>query len=363
MNKPRGRADAPVSVNARVPNHPANVADRGVATQSARFSSLAALLTACETRLKVMHRSARTVEAYSLWIRRFVAESGRKNPELMGRGEVETFLSKLATERNVSASSQNQALCALLFLYKHVLGAPLEHMPELVRARRPENLPVVLSRNEAHRVLQAMSGTKRLMAALLYGGGLRLSECCALRVKDIDFERKQVCVRRGKGRKDRMTLLPANLVKPLQQHLVSVQRQHHADLKADAGHVELPEALARKFPTASLSWSWQWVFPATRKYLHAETDQRRRHHLHETVLQRAVQMATLKAGINKRVSCHTFRHSVATELLMAGYDIRTIQKLLGHSDVRTTMIYTHVIDRGPFGVQSPLEAMGEFEME
>jgi integrase len=172
-------------------------------------------------------------------------------------------LSKLATERNVSASSQNQALCALLFLYKHVLGAPLEHMPELVRARRPENLPVVLSRNEAHRVLQAMSGTKRLMAALLYGGGLRLSECCALRVQDIDFERKQVCVRRGKGRKDRMTLLPANLVKPLQQHLVSVQRQHHADLKADAGHVELPEALARKSPTASLSWSWQWVFPAT----------------------------------------------------------------------------------------------------
>lgn len=328
-----------------------------------RFASLAALIAECESRLKVMHRSGRTIEAYSLWIRRFVAESGRKNPELMGRPEVETFLSKLATQHNVSASSQNQALCALLFLYKHVIGAPLEYMPELVRARRPHHLPVVLSRAEAQRILQAMKGTTRLMAALLYGSGLRLSECCALRVKDVDFDRKQICVRRGKGRKDRMALLPANLVNPLQEHLRRVEQQHHSDLQCGAGHVELPEALSRKYPSAARAWSWQWVFPATRKYRHPETDEWRRHFLHETVLQKAVQAATLRAGINKRVSCHTFRHSFATELLMAGYDIRTIQKLLGHSDVRTTMIYTHVVDRGPLGVQSPLDSLGDFDVE
>jgi integron integrase len=331
MSKPRGRAEAPMPPGGRTPSSSA-AATPPPPHDGRRFASLSALLAACESRLKVMHRSARTIEAYSLWIRRFVAESGRKNPELMGKGEVEAFLSKLATEHNVSASSQNQALCALLFLYKHVIGAPLEHMPELVRARRPENLPVVLSRGEAQRILQAMAGTTRLMAALLYGSGLRLSECCTLRVKDVDFERKQLCVRRGKGRKDRMTLLPANLVKPLQEHLRRVEQQHHTDLENGAGHVELPEALSRKYPSASSSWSWQWVFPATRKYQHPATGQQRRHFLHETVLQRAVQTAARP-------------------------------RLLGHSDVRTTMIYTHVIDRGPFGVQSPLESLGTFELD
>lgn len=321
-----------------------------------RFTSLAMMLTECESRLRVMHRSSRTIEAYLMWIRRFVADSGRKSPELMGKGEVEAFLSRLATAHNVSASTQNQALAALLFLYKHVIGRPLEEMPELVRARQPANLPVVLSRSEVGRILGSMKGVTRLMAALLYGSGLRLAECCALRIKDVDFERKQLCVRRGKGKKDRMTLLPANLVLPLHEHLEQVAEQHGKDLQAGAGHVELPEALARKYPSASYSWPWQWVFPATRKYLHEESGQWRRHHLHETVLQRAVQVATRSAKVSKRVSCHTFRHSFATELLTAGYDIRTIQKLLGHSDVRTTMIYTHVINRGPFGIQSPLES-------
>lgn len=362
MNKPRAGAVPPVPSGQRAPS-PSAQAVAAPPAGTPRFASLSALLVECETRLKVMHRSARTIEAYLLWIRRFVADSGRKNPELMGRGEVEAFLSRLATQHNVSASSQNQALCALLFLYKHVIGAPLEYMPELVRARRPQNLPVVLSRSEAQRILGAMTGTTRLMVALLYGSGLRLSECCSLRVKDVDFDRKQLCVRRGKGRKDRMTLLPANLVSPLQEHLRSVAQQHHADLQMGAGYVELPEALARKYPNASKSWSWQWVFPATRKYKHPETDQWRRHYLHETVLQKAVQAATLRAGVDKRVSCHTFRHSFATELLTAGYDIRTIQKLLGHSDVRTTMIYTHVVDRGPFGVQSPLDALGTFDAD
>lgn len=314
------------------------------------------MLTECESRLRVMHRSGRTIEAYLMWIRRFVADSGRKSPELMGKGEVEAFLSRLATTHNVSASTQNQALAALLFLYKHVIGRPLEEMPELVRARQPANLPVVLSRSEVGRILGSMKGVTRLMAALLYGSGLRLAECCALRVKDVDFERKQLCVRRGKGRKDRMTLLPANLVLPLHEHLAEVAEQHRLDVQAGAGHVELPEALARKYPSASYSWPWQWVFPATRKYLHEESGQWRRHHLHETVLQKAVHTATRSANVSKRVSCHTFRHSFATELLTAGYDIRTIQKLLGHSDVRTTMIYTHVINRGPFGIQSPLES-------
>jgi integron integrase len=361
MIKPPGRTEAPLTAGRRVPSQSPN-AIPPAAQDSGRFASQSALLAECEARLKLMHRSERTIEAYSLWIRRFIAESGRRNPELMGRGEVEEFLSKLATRHNVSASSQNQALCALLFLYKHVIGAPLEHMPELVRARRPHNLPVVLSRSEAQRILQVMTGSTRLMAALLYGSGLRLSECCALRVKDVDFERKQICVRRGKGRKDRMALLPAKLLKPLQEHLRKVEAQHHADLQSGAGHVELPEALCRKYPSASSSWPWQWVFPATRKYRHPETAQWRRHYLHETVLQKAVQAATRRAGIHKRISCHTFRHSFATELLMAGYDIRTIQKLLGHSDVRTTMIYTHVIDRGPLGVQSPLESLGDFEV-
>lgn len=362
MIKPPGYSDASVPGGVRAPGPATNTA-LPQSQGNTRFASLAGLLAECEARLKVMHRSARTIEAYAMWIKRFVAESGRRNPELMGRSEVEAFLTKLATQHNVSASSQNQALCALLFLYKHVIGVPLEYMQELVRARRPTNLPVVLSRTEAQRILHAMAGITRLMAALLYGSGLRLSECCSLRVKDVDFERKQLCVRRGKGRKDRMTLLPANLMKPLQQHLIGVEQQHQSDLQCGAGYVELPEALSRKYPSASRSWSWQWVFPATRKYKHLETDQWRRHYLHETVLQRAVQAATLRAGINKRVSCHTFRHSFATELLVAGYDIRTIQKLLGHSDVRTTMIYTHVVDRGPFGVQSPLDSLGGFELE
>jgi integron integrase len=348
---------------AQLSDQPHGPRDGGQAQAPLRFTSLVVLLSACETRLRVMHRSARTIEAYLGWIRRFVVESGRKSPELMGPQEVERFLSTLAVRHRVSASTQNQALSALLFMFSQVLGKPLEYMHDLVRARRPVTLPIVLSQSEVQRVLACMSGVTRLMVALLYGSGLRLAECCALRVKDVDFDRKQLCIRRGKGNKDRMTLLPSNLAHPLRVHLEGVATQHELDLAAGAGFVELPEALAVKYPSASRSWPWQWVFPASRKYLHETTNELRRHHLHETVLQRAVLVAARQAKVNKRVTCHTFRHSFATELLVAGYDIRTIQKLLGHTDVRTTMIYTHVVNRGPFGIQSPLEALGTFEHE
>lgn len=230
-------------------------------------------------------------------------------------------------------------------------------MEDVVRAKKPGRLPVVMSRQEVSTVLCKLSGATHLMASLLYGSGLRLVECVTLRVKDVDFGTGQLTVRRGKGQRDRAALLPQSLVEPLTLHLASVRRQHDADVAKGGGFVELPNALSTKYPNAPREWPWQWVFPATRMYLHPETGERRRHHLHETVLQRAVRDAAKSAGLSKPVSCHTFRHSFATHLLEAGYDIRTIQKLLGHRDVRTTMIYTHVLSRGPLGVKSPLDAL------
>jgi integron integrase len=272
----------------------------------------------------------------------------------MGETEVVAFLSSLALHGNVAASTQNQALSALVFLYADVLGADLDWLQGLVRAKRPERVPVVLTQDEVARLLAELRGTEWLMASLMYGAGLRLSECAELR-KDIDLARRELRVRDGKGRKDRVTMLPARLIGALSLALAESRRLHQKDLDDGAGWAALPDALARKFPNAGREIAWQWLFPATRTYLDAATGQRRRHHLHESVLQRAVRAAVLRAGITKRASCHTLRHSFATHLLEAGYDIRTIQELLGHRDVSTTMIYTHVLNKGGRGVRSPLD--------
>lgn len=309
--------------------------------------------------LVLRHYSGSTVEAYVGWVKKFALFHRGRHPATMGAEEVAAFLSDLAAAREVSASTQNQALAALLFLYSEVLGQKLEAVTGVVHAKRPSRLPAVMTRGEVALVLSELRGVTYLMASLLYGSGLRLCECVGLRVKDLDFGRGQVWVRRGKGRKDRVTLLPRVLVEALSAHLAAVKRQHAADLRSGAGYVELPNALRTKYPNAAREWSWQWVFPATRTYVDSGTLERRRHHLHETVLQRAVRRAVKAAGLSKAVSCHTFRHSFATHLLESGCDLRTIQKLLGHRDVRTTMVYTHVLNRGPFGVRSPLDEPGE----
>jgi integron integrase len=258
----------------------------------------------------------------------------------------------------VSASTQNQALSAILFLYEVVLGRRLAWMNDIVRAQRPVRLPVVLSRDEVSSLLSRLRGPVWLMASLMYGTGLRLLECAELRVKDLNFDRGELTVRDGKGGKDRVTMLPATLKGPLLDHLVRVKAQHDADLAAGRGSVALPGALRAKYPNAPVEWAWQWVFPATRFYSDRATGERRRHHLHESVLQRAVKDAARAAGISRPATCHSLRHSFATHLLEAGYDIRTIQELLGHRDVSTTMIYTHVLNQGGRGVRSPLDQLG-----
>jgi integron integrase len=315
------------------------------------------LLEQVRTALRLRHYSRLTERAYVGWIRRFILFHEKRHPAEMGATEVSRFLSFLAVNGRISASTQNQALAALLFLYGEVLGVDLPWLDDLVRANRPPRLPVVLSRDEVRAVLRRLQGTPRLMAVLLYGAGLRLLECARLRVKDVDFEANQIVVRSGKGDKDRVSVLPAAVAAALQRHLGRVRAQYDRDLRAGGGWVELPGALAGKYPNAGREWAWQWVFPATRTYKHPATGQRRRHHLHETVLQRAVYRAVREAGVAKRATCHTFRHSFATHLLEDGYDIRTVQELLGHRDVSTTMIYTHVLNRGPAAVRSPLDAL------
>ncbi|MEO0481403.1 MAG: integron integrase [Planctomycetota bacterium] len=307
--------------------------------------------------IRLRRLSRRTEKAYLGWMHRYYEFHGRRDPAELGAEQVTEFLSSLATEGRVAASTQNQALAALLFLYREVLSIDLPWLDGLVRAKTPPRLPVVLSRQEVSRVLQHMSGAPRLMATLLYGSGLRLLECCQLRIKDLDFNRNQLTVRRGKGDRDRATMLPETSKSALRPWLDGVRHQHAADLAQGAGWVELPTGLDRKLPNAGREWPWQWVFPATRRYTHLETGQQRRHHLHETVLQKAVRRATLAAGLPKRVTCHTFRHSFATHLLEDGSDIRTVQELLGHADVRTTMIYTHVLNLGPAGVRSPADRL------
>ena len=308
-----------------------------------------------ETRIR--HYSRRTEQAYVSWVRRFIVFHQKRHPRELGEPEVTAFLSSLAA-RGVSASTQNQALSAILFLYEVVVGQRLAWMNDIVRAQRPVRLPVVLSREEVASLLSRLRGPVWLMASLMYGSGLRLLECAELRVKDLNFDRGELTIRDGKGGKDRMTMLPAALKSPLLEHLERVKTQHQLDLAAGRGSVALLGALQAKYPNAPREWAWQWVFPATRFYMVPSTGERRRHHLHESVLQRAVKDAARAAGIPRPATCHSLRHSFATHLLEAGYDIRTIQELLGHRDVSTTMIYTHVLNQGGRGVRSPLDQLG-----
>jgi len=313
------------------------------------------LMNEVRSALRARHYSRRTEQAYCLWVRRFIRFHGLRHPVGLGEPEINAFLTYLAREAHVSASTQTQALSALLFLYRHVLGRPVGDLGDVIRARRPRRLPVVLTRDEAMAVLTRLDGDVRLMAGLMYGAGLRLSECLRLRVQDIDFERCEIVVRDGKGGKDRVTMLPQSLSPALKAHLRAVKQLHQRDLAAGWGRVELPDALERKYPKAPWEWRWQWVFPQRGRWHDKATGVQGRHHVHETVVQRAVKEAVRSSGVVKRAGCHTLRHSFATHLLEAGYDIRTIQELLGHKDVRTTMMYTHVLNRGGLGVRSPVD--------
>jgi integron integrase len=306
--------------------------------------------------IRLRHYSIRTEEAYVNWARRFIVFHNKRHPDDMGPAEVGAFLTHLAVDGKVAASTQNQALNAIVFLYRDVLRRELGSVQEVVRAKRPPKLPVVLTVSEVKQVLEQLDGTTRLMAGLLYGSGLRLMECLRLRVKDVDFTYRQITVRDGKGAKDRVTMLPESLMAPLQAHLARVEALHQADLAAGRGDVYLPFALARKYPNASREWGWQYVFPAVKPSVDPRSGAFRRHHAAESVLQRAVKTAVRASGVNKPANCHTFRHSFATHLLANGSDIRTVQELLGHQDVSTTMIYTHVLNRGGQGVKSPLDA-------
>jgi integron integrase len=315
------------------------------------------LLDQVRQAIRTRHYSFRTEEAYIGWIRRFVQFNHQRDPVEMGAAEVSRFLTLLAVDRQVAASTQNQALAAILFLYKDVLDRDFGWLDDVVRAKRPQRLPVVLNQQEVHALLSALHGVPWIMGTLLYGAGLRLMECLRLRVKDVDFGRGEVLVREGKGDKDRVTMLPSAIVSRLTAHLERVRTLHTADLAAGFGRVALPDALARKYPQADREWGWQWVFPASTISADPRTGERRRHHLHESVPQRAIREARRRIGIAKPVGPHTLRHCFATHLLEAGYDIRTVQELLGHSDVRTTMIYTHVLNRGGRGVQSPADRL------
>ncbi len=314
------------------------------------------LLDRVREAIRLKHYSIRTEEAYVYWIKRYIFFHNKRHPREMGAPEIEAFLTHLAVKENVAASTQNQALSALLFLYREVLHQDLDFPIDAVRAKRPKRLPTVLTREEVRKVLGQLSGTHRLMAQLLYGSGLRLMECVRLRVKDVDFAQHLIVVRDGKGEKDRVTMLPESLVESLQVHLQSVRLLHEEDLARGYGAVYLPYALERKYPNAGREWIWQYVFPASKLSKDPRSGEVRRHHIHESSLQKAVRKAAQLAGLPKRVTCHTFRHSFATHLLEAGYDIRTVQELLGHKDVRTTMIYTHVLNRGRLAVRSPLDA-------
>jgi integron integrase len=307
--------------------------------------------------IRLKHYSIRTEEAYIDWIKRFIRFHNNRHPFNMGGAEVSSFLSYLATTLKVSSSTQNQALNAIAFLYKRVLQKDLGDIGETVRAKTPERVPVVLSKSEVDRVLSELEGTPRLMAKILYGAGMRLMECIRLRVKDIDFDMNALNIRNGKGAVDRITMLPQSLIAPLREHLARVKKIHENDLAKNFGAVYLPYALAQKFPGAEKEWKWQYVFPSGRISQDPRSGKMRRHHINENVLQRAMQSAIHKAGIQKLASCHTLRHSFATHLLQANYDIRTVQELLGHKNLETTMIYTHVVRQAGKGVKSPLDTI------
>jgi integron integrase len=316
------------------------------------------LLDRVRHKIRVKHYSRRTEKVYVDWVRRYVHFHGLRHPEGLGAQEVEAFLTHLAVEGNVAASTQNQAKSALLFLYKEVLGIELPWLDGVTSAKQSRRLPVVLTRAEVARLLDATSGVSGLVARLLYGAGLRLMEGVRLRVKDVDLSRGELLVRDGKGAKDRVTVLPASLKGPLSEQMEMARLQHQRDLRDGFGSVYLPHALARKYPGAPREWMWQYVFPAAGLSVDPRSGERRRHHLDEQLVQRAVREALLGTGISKPATPHTLRHSFATHLLDSGYDIRTVQELLGHSDVRTTMIYTHVLNKGGRGVASPLDRLG-----
>jgi len=313
------------------------------------------LLDQIRDAIRLKHYSYSTEKTYVHWARRYILFHNKRHPAEMGAVEIETFLTHLAKEDNVSASTQNQALNALLFLYRSVLKIDLAIPIHALRAKRSEHLPTVLSKEETAQVLSGVQGLHQLMAKLLYGSGLRLMECLRLRVKDIDFEQFQIIIREGKGEKDRATMLPASLVQPLKHQIDFVRKIHERDLAQGYGSVELPFALARKYPNADKEFAWQYIFPSDRLSADPRNGITRRHHVDPSGLQRAVRAAAKLANLDKPVSPHTFRHCFATHLLEAGYDIRTVQELLGHKDIKTTMIYTHVLNRGPKAVRSPLD--------
>ena len=314
------------------------------------------LLDQVRDRIRMKHYSIRTEQAYASWIKRFILFHNKKHPKDMGKQEIESFLTHLALDLNVASSTQNQAFNAILFLYNQVFHQPLEDTISAVRAKKPRRLPTVMTNDEALAVLSALSGIHQLMAKLLYGSGLRLMECIRLRVKDIDFGMNQIMVRDGKGKIDRVTMLPESVNSDLKEHLKRVKTIHDNDLNRGYGRVFLPYALGRKYPNADREWGWQYVFPSSSLSKDPRTGATRRHHVHESSLQKAVKKAVRLVRISKPASCHTFRHSFATRLLENGYDIRTVQELLGHKDVNTTMIYTHVLNRGGKAVRSPIDA-------
>jgi integron integrase len=322
-----------------------------------RISQPPKLLDQMRAELRVRHMSWRTEESYVGWARRFILFHGKRHPLEMGGPEVSAFLVHLAMERSVSASTQNQAKAALLFLYKRVLGVDLPWLGEVVQAKTSRRLPVVLSREEVRAVLERMEGTMGLPAALLYGTGMRVLEALRLRVKDVDFDRGEILVRQGKGGKDRVTVLPARLAAPLRAHLERVRALHAQDLAEGFGDVALPDGLAVKYPHAGRSWAWQWVFPSIHRSVDPRTGQERRHHLHLDSVSKALRKAARDVDLPRPVSPHVLRHAFATHLLLNGQDIRTVQELLGHKDVETTMIYTHVLNRGGRGVASPLDGL------
>ena len=305
---------------------------------------------------RLRHFSLSTEKSYVHYIRDFILFHNKRHPKDMGAPEIRAYLSHLAIQRNVAASTQTVALSALLFLYRQVLDIELPYIEDIERARRPQRLPVVFTRSEVKRILANLDGIQHLIVSLLYGAGMRLMEGLRLRVKDLDFEYHQITVRDGKGQKDRRTMLPSLLVEPLQQQLQKAKRLHDQDLAMGYGTVEMPYALNRKYPNAHSEWKWQFVFPSWKRSVDPRTKIVRRHHVYERSIQRAVKQAIQRTGITKHGGCHTFRHSFATHLLEDGYDIRTVQELLGHKDVKTTMIYTHVLNRGGQGVRSPLDA-------
>jgi integron integrase len=307
--------------------------------------------------IRLKHYSIRTEESYLHWIRRFILFNGKRHPRDMGAPEVTAFLSHLATKNNVAAATQNLALNAVLFLYREVLRIELPWLNDVQRAKKPERLPLVFTREEVKHLLAQLDGTNWLIVALIYGGGLRLLECARLRVKDIDFHYQQLIVRDGKGMKDRVTTLPNTLCESLQQHLVRVKRRHLQDIEEGFGRVYLPNALDRKYPNAAREWAWQYVFPSGKRSVDPRSGAERRHHVSESSIQKSVKQAIRKAGIIKPGSVHTLRHSFATHLLENGSDIRTVQELLGHQDVSTTMIYTHVIQKGGRAAKSPLDGL------